>query len=84
MPSISVGCADNFETDLLASHPLRLGITSILYAYKLPNGKIEYSPLEFQYSSELDAAKIVNDLRLAENLMPSDTVAVNIAAYVFR
>lgn len=65
-------------------HTLRLGITSTLYSYKLPNGKIEYSPLEFEYSSELDATKIVNDLRLVENLMPSDTVAVNIAAYVFR
>ena len=63
---------------------LRLGITSTSYSYKLPNGKIEYSPIEFQYSSELNVIKIVNDLRSAENLKLNDTVAVNIAAYVFK
>ena len=65
-------------------HTLHLGITSTLYSYKLPNGTVDYSPLVFQYSSELDAIKIVNDLRLAENLEASDTVAVNIAAYLFK
>lgn len=65
-------------------HTLRLGITSTLYSYKLPNGTVDYSALEFQYSSELDAIKIVNDLRASENLQPNDTIAVNIAAYVFK
>ena len=65
-------------------HKLYLGIISTLYSYRLPNGTLDYSPIVFDYSSELDPIKILNDLRSAENLEPADTVAVNIAAYVFK
>lgn len=67
-----------------APHTLRLGVISTNYSYKLSNGTVDYSPIDFKYSTELDAIKIVNDLRSTENLEQGDTVAVNIAAFVFK
>ncbi len=65
-------------------HTLNLGVISTLYSYRLPGGTLDYSPIVFEYSTELDPIKILTDLRSAENLAPNDTVAVNIAAYVFK
>jgi hypothetical protein len=65
-------------------HTLNLGVISTLYSYKHPDGTLDYSPIVFDYSTELDPIKILNDLRSAESLNPNDTVAVNIAAIVFR
>lgn len=67
-----------------APHTLHFGVISTYYSYKLSNGSVDYSPIESNHSTELDAIKIVNDLRLAENLESGDTVAVNIAAFVFK
>lgn len=63
---------------------LYLGITSTLYSYKPLNGVTMYSPMEFQYSTEVDALNILNALRVSENLMQNDTVAINIAAFVYK
>ncbi|MDP1814175.1 MAG: hypothetical protein Q8K92_06965 [Leadbetterella sp.] len=65
-------------------HTLNLGIISTLYSFKLPNGTVDYSPIVFEYSSELDPLKILNGIRVSENLESNDTVAVNIAKYVFK
>lgn len=65
-------------------HTLHLGITSTFYSYKLPNGSIDYSPVDIRFSPETDAINILNELRSSKNLQPNDTVAVNVAAYVFQ
>lgn len=65
-------------------HTLNLGVISTIYSFKISNGTVDYSPIEFNYSTELDAIKIVNDLKSAENLESGDAVAVNIAAFVFK
>lgn len=63
---------------------LRLGIASTVYFYRLPNGEMEFSPIISSYSNESNAINILQALRSAENLKPTDTVGVNIAAYLFE
>jgi hypothetical protein len=63
---------------------LEFGMVTTIHSYIKPNGVVDYSATDSQFSDELDAIKILNALRMNENLMVGDTVGVNRAAYVFK
>jgi hypothetical protein len=63
---------------------LTLGTVSTFYSFKLSNAEVEYSPISVQYLSGASVNDIINDLRVQENLMPGDTVAVTKSGYTFN